>query len=93
MDRCTGVINLDGGPLDHRFYEAYQELAVYVAAAAKLDVAKTDYASALRFVDREIACSKWASIFKGNLEDKGSSVSWKLNINALAANMRMRQHI
>jgi len=91
MDRCTGVINLDGGPLDHRFYEAYQELAVYVAAAAKLDVAKTDYASALRFVDREIACSKWASIFKGNLEDKGSSVSWKLNINALAANMRMRQ--
>lgn len=23
MDRVTGVINLEGGPLDHRFYEAY----------------------------------------------------------------------
>jgi len=23
MDRVTGVINLDGGPLDHRFYESY----------------------------------------------------------------------
>ena len=34
MDRCTGVINLDGGPLDHRYHEAYQELAGYVAAAA-----------------------------------------------------------
>jgi len=23
LDRVTGVINLEGGPLDHRFYEAY----------------------------------------------------------------------
>ena len=23
MNRVTGVINLEGGPLDHRFYEAY----------------------------------------------------------------------
>ena len=23
MDGCTGVINLDGGPLDHTYYEAY----------------------------------------------------------------------
>lgn len=23
MDRVTGVINLDGGPLDHTYYEAY----------------------------------------------------------------------
>ena len=23
MDRCTGVINLEGGPLDHRHHEAY----------------------------------------------------------------------
>jgi pimeloyl-ACP methyl ester carboxylesterase len=23
MERCTGVINLDGGPLDHTYYEAF----------------------------------------------------------------------
>lgn len=23
MDRCSGVINLEGGPLDHRYHEAY----------------------------------------------------------------------
>lgn len=50
MDRCTGVINLDGGPLDHRYYEAYQELQGYVETAAKLDIANSDYASAVRFV-------------------------------------------
>jgi len=30
LDRCTGVINLEGGPVDHRFHEAYQELESYV---------------------------------------------------------------
>lgn len=23
LDRCTGVINLDGGPIDHRYFESY----------------------------------------------------------------------
>lgn len=30
LDRFTGVINLEGGPLDHRYHEAYQELASYI---------------------------------------------------------------
>ena len=33
LNRCTGVINLEGGPLDHRFYEAYQEIVQYVKKA------------------------------------------------------------
>jgi pimeloyl-ACP methyl ester carboxylesterase len=37
-ERCTGVINLEGGPLDHRYYEAYQELASYVDVASKMPV-------------------------------------------------------
>lgn len=36
LDRVTGVINLDGGPLDHRYYEAYQELSDYVSAASNM---------------------------------------------------------
>lgn len=91
MDRCTGVINLDGGPLDHRYYEAYQELAGYVAAAAKLDVGRADYAKAAKYINDNVACKKWASIFKNNLEDKGGSVAWKLNIDGLAANMAKHQ--
>jgi len=27
MNRFTGVMCLDGGPIDHRYHEAYQELA------------------------------------------------------------------
>lgn len=36
MERVTGVINLEGGPLDHRHYEAYQELHSYVEIANKM---------------------------------------------------------
>jgi pimeloyl-ACP methyl ester carboxylesterase len=74
MDRVTGVINLEGGPLDHRFYEAYQELQSYVEICNNFDIAKSDYNSAVKFVEKSIACTKWRSIFKQNLEDKGSSV-------------------
>ena len=30
MNRCTGVINLEGGPLDHTYYEAYDEVKGFV---------------------------------------------------------------
>ncbi len=30
LERFTGVIQLEGGPLDHRYYEAYQELTSYI---------------------------------------------------------------
>lgn len=30
MDRCTGVINLEGGPIDHRYHDAYLEIKSYV---------------------------------------------------------------
>ena len=63
MERCTGVINLEGGPLNHQYYEAYQELASYVDIAKSLDVSKTDMAGAKKFINDKIACKKWASIF------------------------------
>lgn len=44
LDRCTGVINLDGGPIDHKYYEAYQELESYVKIAKALDIQNVDVA-------------------------------------------------
>lgn len=43
MNRCTGVVNLDGGPLDHKYYEAYQELESYVKLANDMPIDKMDY--------------------------------------------------
>jgi len=56
MDRCTGVINLDGGPLDHRFYEAYHELKDFVHIANKLDLKGMEYGNAVRHLKENITC-------------------------------------
>jgi pimeloyl-ACP methyl ester carboxylesterase len=42
MNRFTGVIQLEGGPLDQRYYEAWQELAGYIQFAATLDLNSMD---------------------------------------------------
>ena len=91
MDRCTGIINLEGGPLDHTYYEAYQELRSYVAAAASLDITNTDYAGAVKHINTHVSCKRWAQAFKDNLEDKGGSAAWKFNIDGLNHNMGMKQ--
>ena len=72
MDRFTGVINLDGGPLDHRYYEAYQELVSYVEICKKMNLASHDYQSATRFLFENIACPKWRSILKQNINTEKS---------------------
>lgn len=87
MDRCTGVINLDGGPLDHKYYDSYQELESYVQLAAAMPIDKMDYGQAVKYLD-QIGCKKWASIFKQNLEDKGGSVVWASNMADLWSNMQ-----
>ena len=86
-DRFTGVIQYEGGPLDHRYHEAYQELNSYVQFAAKMDLASMDGTAAQRQIDQNIACKKWASIFKQNLDAEGTPY-WKNNMDGLATNMR-----
>lgn len=89
MDRVTGVINLEGGPLDHRYYEAYQELKGYVTSVRNFNIAKSDFNQASKFINSNISCKKWASIFKQNLEDRGGSVVWKFNVEDLYNNMML----
>jgi pimeloyl-ACP methyl ester carboxylesterase len=88
MERCTGVINLDGGPLDHRHYEAYQELEAYVKVAKAMPLDKLEMGQAVKHINDNISCPKWASIFRGNLEAKSDSLTWKFNVDGLAANMK-----
>lgn len=88
MDRFTGVISLEGGPIDHRFHEAYQELASYIQFAASLKLSHMDSASAIKAIEKGIPCAKWQSIFKQNLETKGDKPSWKFNAADLSANTK-----
>ena len=42
LERFTGVICLDGGPLDHTYYEAYNELKSYIETCSKMDLTSMD---------------------------------------------------
>lgn len=63
MNRFTGVICLEGGPLDHRYYEAYQELVKYVEEAKNINLTGLNVQEAAKKLSEKISCSKWRSIF------------------------------
>ena len=90
MERCTGVINLDGGPLDHRYYEAYQELDSYVTVAKKVIDHKMDTSAANKYINENISCKKWASIFKQNILEKNGLATFKFNVDDLVKDMQKR---
>jgi pimeloyl-ACP methyl ester carboxylesterase len=91
MERCTGVINLEGGPLDHRYYESYQELESYVDVAKKVIDHKHDVAQANKYINDNIACKKWAAIFKQNIEEKNGLATFKFNVDDLVTDMKKTQ--
>jgi pimeloyl-ACP methyl ester carboxylesterase len=73
MNRFTGVINLEGGPLDHRYYQAYQELASYIEAARNMNLATLNATDAVKKLYDLIPDPKWRSIFIQNIvTEKGA---------------------
>jgi len=88
LNRFTGVIQYEGGPVNHRYHEAWHEFASYVELAAKMNLNGMDGSQALRHLDTNISCAKWASIFKKNLDVESSTPSWKNNMTALYKNTR-----
>lgn len=47
--------------------------------------------AALKYVDNNVQCNKWRAIFKQNLEAKNDGVSWKFNVDMLAADMKTQK--
>lgn len=73
MNRFTGVICLDGGPLDHRYYEAYQELVQYVQEARNMKLEDFDQSQAIKKITEKVSHPKWRSIIMQNVHaDKGA---------------------
>jgi pimeloyl-ACP methyl ester carboxylesterase len=62
MNRFTGVMCLDGGPIDHRYHEAYQELAQYVQDVHNIGIEKHSAADVIKKVHEKVHHPKWRSI-------------------------------
>jgi len=86
MNRFTGVINLEGGPVDQRYHQAYQEVAEYVDVARNLKLNTMDVNEVHKALDTAIPCPKWRGIFKQNLDLE--KLAWKNNMDALYKNTK-----
>ena len=87
MDRFTGLIQYEGGPLNHKYYEAYHELSDNIKFANSLNLNDHDVNSAFKAIDDNITCKKWAAIFKQVINDEGQSLKWNVNIAAMCADV------
>ena len=89
MNRFTGVMMLESGPLDHRYYDAWRELAEYIQFAADLDM-RQESAKVLKEIDANITCAKWNKIFRQTLVADGDGLRWSFNVQAMAADTRRK---
>lgn len=71
-NRFTGVMCLDGGPLDHTYYEAYQELKEYVGITRNMKVEQANPNDVVKKIYENVHHPKWRNIILSNiLTDKG----------------------
>lgn len=62
MNRFTGVMCLDGGPIDHRYHEAWHELCKYIESVNSIQLDKLSVQDAIKRVTEKVAHPKWRSI-------------------------------
>lgn len=85
MNRFTGLIQYEGGPLEHNYYEAYHELVDNIKFAHSLKIGSMELGQAHKAINDNILDRNWSRIFKEALVQEGSNLVWKINIEALYA--------
>lgn len=91
MNRTTGVMCLEGGPIDHSYHEAWEEIRTMITSLSKLD-SETPVNEALRQIDKHVKHRKWNQIFKQNIVQGKETLQWKFNMRELAPNVR-KEHL
>jgi len=86
-ERTTGIFGIDGGPLDQRYHESFQEFGGYLEKLNRVDLRqpKTEIELILK---REIQDPKWRAIFSQNLRKVGDNFDWGFNLANVLKNVR-----
>eukprot|EP00345_Euplotes_harpa_P014775 CAMPEP_0168343520 /NCGR_PEP_ID=MMETSP0213-20121227/16153_1 /TAXON_ID=151035 /ORGANISM="Euplotes harpa, Strain FSP1.4" /LENGTH=386 /DNA_ID=CAMNT_0008350853 /DNA_START=56 /DNA_END=1216 /DNA_ORIENTATION=+ len=88
LNRFTGVMCLDGGPVDQRYHEPYLELKNYVMELSKLKLEKHTAQEVQKSIDKVVTEPNWNFIFKQNLNTTKGYPQWDFNMEALVSNMK-----
>jgi hypothetical protein len=87
-DRVTGVMCLDGGPIDHSYHEAWTDVKTAIVNCSKINMDVASQSDVYRVIDNSIKNPRWRKIFKENVIDGRASLQWKFNMVDLATNVK-----
>jgi len=86
-EKVTGVICLDGGPIDQSFHAAWEEVKNTILNCSKLNMDVVTQSDVFKVIDNSTKNPRWRKIFKENVVDGRSSLQWKFNMQHLAQNV------
>ena len=88
MESTSGVVCVEGGPIDQSYHQSWNDIKDYIKIAHKLTVeSNSDYGEITKGLDKQIPSKRWRKILKNNLIDHGDKATWKFNMNKLALNV------
>jgi pimeloyl-ACP methyl ester carboxylesterase len=87
-DKVTGVICLDGGPIDHSFHEAWTDVKSAIIKCSQINMDVASQSDVFKVIDNSIKSVRWRRIFKDNVIDGKSSLQWRFNMTDLATNVK-----
>ena len=88
LNRFTGVMCLDGGPVDQRYHDSYTELRNSIKKLAKVNIESLSAPDINKNIDRIVTDPNWNKIFKKNVNTTKGAPQWDFNINALVEDMK-----
>ena len=90
-ERVTGIISLDGCPMDQTYVQPYQELNGYLNHLKDIELGR-GFTHISEELKERIKDPKWRSIFHSQLYKEGSKFNWNFNLNLLQRNLSSKQN-
>jgi pimeloyl-ACP methyl ester carboxylesterase len=91
LDRTSGVMCIEGGPIDHSFHPWWLECKDAINSAYKISKETNSIGEFYRKLDKAVTHSKWNKIIKQNAYESGNGINFKFNIEDLVFTIRKTQ--
>ena len=88
LDRTSGVMCIEGGPIDHSYHPWWNECREAIRAAFRISKECSSLGDFQRRLEKAVTHSKWCSILKQNAIETSNGISFKFNMEDLEFNIR-----
>ena len=88
LERTSGVMCIEGGPIDHNYHPWWLECREAILAAYRISKKASSVSEFSRQFDSVVSHKKWNKLIKNNLIESSTGLSFKFNIDDLEKNVR-----